>query len=65
MFAIHSKEDVIYSLRVHEIAEAQKLDASLKKLEDQYLTQLVESIEILCKDGKMVIPTALQHHASW
>ena len=43
-----------------------KLDANLKKLEDQYSTQLVESIEILCKDGKMVIPKALQHRAvSW
>ena len=62
-FANRSEEDVIYPLTVQEIAEAHKLDASLKKLKDQYSTQLVESTEILCKDGKMVIPKALQHRA--
>ncbi len=66
VFANHSKEDVIYPLTVCKIAEAQKLDASLKKRKDQYSTQLVESTEIQCKDRKMVIPTALQQHAvSW
>jgi starvation-inducible DNA-binding protein len=64
---IDANTKVIDSLnKLFEIAEAQKLDASLKKLEDQYSTQLVKSIEILCKDGKMVIPKALQHRAvSW
>ena len=47
VFANHSKEDVIYPLTVQEIAQAQKLDASLKKLKDQYLTQLIESTGIL------------------
>jgi len=28
-----------------------------------YTTQLVENTKVLCKDGKMVIPTRLQHHA--
>ena len=66
VFANHSEEDVIYPLTVQGIAPAQKLDASLKKLNDQYSTQLVENTEILCKDGKMIIPAALQHHAvSW
>jgi hypothetical protein len=66
VFANHSKEDVVYPLTTHEIAEAQKLDASLKKLKDQYSTQLVKSTEILCKDGKIVISKALQHRAvSW
>ena len=59
VFANHSEEDVIYSLAVREIAEAQKLDASLKILKDQYLTQLVESTQLLCKDGKNVIPKEL------
>ena len=63
VFANLSEEDVIYPLTVREIAQAQKLDASLKKLNDQYSTQLVEDTEVLCKDGKMVIPAALQHHA--
>ena len=52
VFANHSKEDVIYPLTVQEIAQAQKLDASLKKLKDKYLTQLVENTQILCKGGK-------------
>eukprot|EP00804_Cyclotella_cryptica_P022515 CCRYP_009416-RA/>CCRYP_009416-RA protein AED:0.34 eAED:0.34 QI:0/-1/0/1/-1/1/1/0/211 len=56
VFANRSEEDVIYPLTVREIAEAQKLDASLKALKDQYSTQLVESTHLLCKDGKMVIP---------
>eukprot|EP00804_Cyclotella_cryptica_P028978 CCRYP_012394-RA/>CCRYP_012394-RA protein AED:0.43 eAED:0.43 QI:0/-1/0/1/-1/1/1/0/66 len=47
-FANHSKEEVIYLLTIQGIAEAQKLDASLKALKDQYLTQLVESAELIC-----------------
>eukprot|EP00804_Cyclotella_cryptica_P008076 CCRYP_004575-RA/>CCRYP_004575-RA protein AED:0.32 eAED:0.33 QI:0/0/0/1/0/0/2/0/374 len=66
VFVNHNKEDVIYPLSVQDIAEAQKLDASLKTLQDQYLTQLVESTELLCKDWKMIIPKDLQHRAvSW
>ena len=38
VFANYSKEDIIYPLTVREIAEAQKLDASLKTLKDQYST---------------------------
>ena len=49
-----------------EIDQAQKLDASLKKQKDMYSSTLVENTEVLCKDGKMVIPAALQHCAvSW
>eukprot|EP00804_Cyclotella_cryptica_P015465 CCRYP_008057-RA/>CCRYP_008057-RA protein AED:0.28 eAED:0.28 QI:0/-1/0/1/-1/1/1/0/81 len=55
VFANRSEEDVIYPLTVREIAEAQKLDASLKALKDQYSTQLVKSTHLLCKEGKMVI----------
>eukprot|EP00804_Cyclotella_cryptica_P004322 CCRYP_013509-RA/>CCRYP_013509-RA protein AED:0.45 eAED:0.53 QI:0/0/0/1/0/0/2/0/158 len=51
---------------VREIAEAQKLDVSLKTLKDQYSPQLVESTQVLCKDEKMVIPKDLKHRAvSW
>eukprot|EP00804_Cyclotella_cryptica_P024717 CCRYP_001685-RA/>CCRYP_001685-RA protein AED:0.42 eAED:0.42 QI:0/0/0/1/0/0/2/0/344 len=42
VFANRSEEDVIYPLTVQEIAEAQKLDASLKTLKDQYSTQWVK-----------------------
>eukprot|EP00804_Cyclotella_cryptica_P022816 CCRYP_005020-RA/>CCRYP_005020-RA protein AED:0.34 eAED:0.34 QI:0/-1/0/1/-1/1/1/0/304 len=66
VFANRSEEDVISPLTVQEIAEAQKLHASLKTLEDQYSTQLVESTQLLCKDRKMVISKELQHRAvSW
>eukprot|EP00804_Cyclotella_cryptica_P015016 CCRYP_000603-RA/>CCRYP_000603-RA protein AED:0.40 eAED:0.42 QI:0/0/0/1/0/0/3/0/333 len=44
-----------------EIAEAQQDDESLQN--KGYSTQLVENIKVLCKDGKMIIPTSLQHHA--
>eukprot|EP00804_Cyclotella_cryptica_P010465 CCRYP_012288-RA/>CCRYP_012288-RA protein AED:0.12 eAED:0.32 QI:0/0/0/1/0.33/0.25/4/0/520 len=63
VFANRSEEDVIYPLTVREIAEAQKLDASLKTLKDKYSTQLVESTQLLCKDGKAVIPNELQHRS--
>eukprot|EP00804_Cyclotella_cryptica_P012131 CCRYP_009831-RA/>CCRYP_009831-RA protein AED:0.17 eAED:0.19 QI:0/0/0/1/0/0/2/0/493 len=66
VFVNCSKEDVIYPLTVQEIAQAQKLDASLKTLKDQYSTQVVKSIELLCKDGKVIIPKELQHcTVSW
>ena len=67
VFANRSK-DVIYPLTVKEITQAQKDDAVLKKLSktDKYSTQLVENTQVICKDGKMVIPKVLQHRAvSW
>ena len=36
VFAKCSKDSVIYPLTVHEIVQAQKLDASLVTLKDQY-----------------------------
>ena len=68
VFANCSKEDVIYPLTVKEIALAQVDDLVLKKLSktDKYSTQLVEDTQVLCKNGKMVIPKVLQHRAvSW
>ena len=68
VFANCSEEDVTYTLTVKEIAQAQKVDAVLKKLSkhDKYSNQLVEDTQLLCKDGKTVIPTVLQNKAlSW
>ncbi len=68
VFANCSKEDVIYPLTVKEIALAQERDLVLKKLikMEKYSTHLVEDTEVLCKDGKMVIPKVLQRRAvSW
>jgi hypothetical protein len=63
VFTNFNEADVIYPLTIQEIAQGQKLDASLKTLNDQYSTQVVENTEVLCKDGKMVIPADLQHHS--
>jgi ribonuclease HI len=68
VFANRSEEDVIYPLTVKEIALAQERDLVLKKLTkmEKYSTHLVEDTEVLCKDGKMVIPKVLQRRAvSW
>jgi hypothetical protein len=68
VFTNHSEEDVIYRLTVKEIAQAQEDDIVMKKLSktDKHSTQLVEDSQVLCKDGKMVIPKVLQHRAvSW
>eukprot|EP00804_Cyclotella_cryptica_P008472 CCRYP_003976-RA/>CCRYP_003976-RA protein AED:0.34 eAED:0.34 QI:30/-1/0/1/-1/0/1/0/89 len=60
VFANRSNEDAIYPLTVKEIAQAQATDATLERLSrhDKYTTQLVEDTHLLCKDGKMVIPTS-------
>jgi hypothetical protein len=55
VFANRNEEDSIYPLTTREIAEAQQEDESLQ--EQGYSTQLVENTKVLCKDGKMVIPT--------
>ena len=65
VFANCSKKDVIYPLTVKEIAQAQEDNSVRKKLSktDKCSTQLVEDIQVLCKDGKMVIPKVLQRKA--
>ena len=61
VFANCSKETAIYPLTVWEIAETQTKDKSLNKhrLLKKYKTQLVEDTQVLCKDGKLVIPKEL------
>ena len=65
VFANCSEQDVIYPLAVKKNALAQKRDLVLKKLTkmEKYSTHLVEDTDVLCKDGKMVIPKVLQHRA--
>ncbi len=68
VFTNHSEKDVIYPLTVKEIALAQEDNSVLKKLSktDKYSTELVRDTQVLCKDGKMVIPKVLQRKAvSW
>eukprot|EP00804_Cyclotella_cryptica_P007817 CCRYP_001403-RB/>CCRYP_001403-RB protein AED:0.40 eAED:0.64 QI:0/0/0/1/0/0/3/0/379 len=61
VFANRNEEDSIYPLTTREIAETQQADHSLHN--KGYSTQLVENTNVLCKDGKMVIPKSLQHRA--
>ena len=63
VFANCSNQNVIYPFTAKEIAQAQRDNTVLKKLSkhEKYCTQLVEDTQLLCKDGKVVIPTDLQH----
>jgi hypothetical protein len=65
VFANIQEEESIYPLCVSEIAEAQTKDNNLKKLTklDKYEINLVDDTEVLCKNGKLVIPKSLQQHA--
>ena len=65
VFANRDDEDAIYPLTTREIANAQQHDADLNAIADKhgYTKQLVENTEVLCKDGRMVIPKSLQHRA--
>eukprot|EP00804_Cyclotella_cryptica_P003878 CCRYP_015771-RA/>CCRYP_015771-RA protein AED:0.45 eAED:0.45 QI:0/-1/0/1/-1/1/1/0/112 len=65
VFANRSEENAIYPLTVREIAAAQHTDKTLDKLSllEAYKPQLVENVQVLCKDGKLVIPQELQQRA--
>ncbi len=56
----------IHPLTFNEIATAQKADWALQQNKDKYKKMLVENMNLLCKDGKLVMPKSLQHRAvSW
>ncbi len=71
MFANHKEEDKIYPLTTIEIAEAQRKDQELKAYFKKNVTtpkkdiclQLVEDTKVLCKNGKVIMSTSLQHRA--
>ncbi len=74
MFAHHEEEGEVYPLTLTEIADAQHKDQELKVyLKKNAIMQqkdiglhLIEDIKVLCKNGKVMIPTSLQHSAvSW
>jgi hypothetical protein len=67
VFSNRSKEEEIFPLTTPEIAEAQKVDVKLKHcfgrntvLGKGLEVMLVDSMYVLCKDGKMIIPESLQ-----
>ena len=59
VFANRSNEEEIYLLTVKEIAEAQELDRHFKAtaLKEKYEKTLIENTLVLCKNGKLVIPS--------
>jgi hypothetical protein len=65
LFANSSEDDAIYPLTVPEIANAQKGDNTLSKLQKKkdYSYELIDSVKVLCRDGKLVIPKNLQNRA--
>jgi hypothetical protein len=71
LFANHGEEDEIYPLTTIEIAEAQRKNQELKVYykknarmpKTDMCLQLIEDTKMLCKNGKLIIPTSLQHRA--
>jgi hypothetical protein len=65
VFANRSEETDIFPLTVKEIAASQQKDVTLEKLAQKFIykVELVENVEVLCKDGKLGIPKDLQSHA--
>ena len=61
VFANQEDEEAVYPLTTREIAEAQKHGIELNTMTVKYActTQLVENTKVLCKDGKMFIPTSI------
>ena len=62
VFANRSDNEDIFPITVKEIAEAQRKDKAILKLceEEKFKTLLIKNTEVLCKDGKLVIPKSLQ-----
>ncbi len=67
MFTHHKEEEDVYPLTLTEIADAQCRDQELKAYfkknaimphKDMGI-QLIEDTKVLCKNGKVIIPTSL------
>ena len=68
VFANCSEEDKIYPLTVRDIAQAQHVDKDLKLYftsdkPSTYHLQIYENTEVVCNDGKILIPKSLQKRA--
>ena len=58
VFANRSEKEEIYPLTVSEIAEEHTKDKSLQQLRrtSKFEETLIENTNVLCKNGKMIIP---------
>ncbi len=74
MFAHHEEEEEVYPLTLTEIADAQCKDRELKTYlkknaimpHKDMVIQLIEDTKVLCKKGKVIIPTSLcQRAVKW
>jgi hypothetical protein len=74
LFAHHKEEEEVYALTLTEIADTQHKDRELKAYSKKNPTMpqkdigihLIEDTKVLCKNGKVMIPTSLWHRAvSW
>ena len=68
VFANRSEEDVIYpfTAKGNYTSPGGLFSPEVTKQNRQYSTQFVEDTQVLCKDGKIVIPKVLQLRAvSW
>ena len=62
VFANRSEDEEIFPITVREIAEEQQKDKAILDLcnNENFTKLLIENTEVLCKDGKLVIPKSLQ-----
>jgi hypothetical protein len=74
VFAHHKEEEKVYPLTLTEIADSQRKDQELKAYSKKNAIMqqkdiglhLIEDIKVLCKNGKVMIPTSLWLRAvSW
>ncbi len=71
MFANRSDEEEIYPLTAQEVADAQRVDATIKKhcfkhnhvFDKDFDIRLVDETSVVCKNCRMVIPKLLQRRA--
>ena len=70
VFANCGNKDKIYPLTAQEVADAQRLDATLKHcfkcnhvFDKDFDIRLVDKIAVVCKNGRMVITKPLQRRA--
>ncbi len=67
VFAHHEEEEEVYPLTLTGIADAQRKDQELKAYfkknaimpQKDMGVQLIEDTKVLCKNGKVIIPTSL------
>ena len=70
VFANRSEEEEIYPLTAQGVADAQRVDATIKHcfksnhvFDKDFDIRLVDETSVVCKNGRMVIPKPLQRHA--